>query len=300
MRTYVIVAEGDPELAAIMTETLSSCDYEVRSFLDFDEALAEMAARVPEVLIVAHEFSQCRGTELCTRVCEARGKSETPSIIFLAGARQKELPSLSARADLLLRKPLDPVSLESALEVLLRRKTRYAPVNPLTRLPAASALNREIERRRAASDSFSICYFRFERDSAKAFRKKYGELRFARMVRLAARAVHECAAALQEEASFVAHSGTPDEPEFVALTSTATAKELCGKVSVEFTTLADTLYDRKEREEGMFIMTGEKGLRESFPLVTLEVEVSDQAPQTQASPSSASDPSSSVPDPPSR
>ncbi len=288
MRTCIMVAEGDPTLAHVVTETFASGEYEVKVTPTIELAVTELERTAPDILLVADDLSGGRGMELCRKVREAAGQNRTPAIVFLLReSGLKQLAGLTACVDLWLRKPVDPILLESAVERLLQRKRRHDPANPLTKLPGPAALKREIERRRDASESYGVCSFRLSSVPIAVYRKKHGELRYTAMLKQAARTVLGCAVALGGRDAFVAHCGTADEPEFVAVVETGRSKELCEAVYEEFAAAAELLHDARERQDGYVVCPGETGDKGRVPLVTLESETSTETAQAQSSASSS-------------
>ncbi len=288
MRTCIMVAEGDPTLADVVTETFASGEYEVKVVPTIELAVAELEHSAPDILLVADDLSDGRGMELCRKARQAAGRNPATAIVFLTSdSGIKHLSGLSSCVDLWLRRPVDPILLESVVERLLQRKRRREPANPLTKLPGPAALRKEIGRRRDAAESYSVCSFRLSSVPIAVYRKKHGELRYTAMLKQAARTVQGCAVALGGRDAFVAHCGTGDEPEFVAVVESGRAKELCEAVYEEFAAAAELLHDARERQDGYAVSPGETRDRGRVPLVTLESETSTETAQAQSSASSS-------------
>ena len=284
MRTCIMVAEGDQTLADVVTETFASSEYEVKVTPTIELAVTELERSTPDILLVADDLSGGRGLELCRKVRQAAGQSRPPAIVFLTREHGiKQMAGLTACVDLWLRKPVDPILLESAVERLLQRKRMHDPANPLTKLPGPAALKREVDRRRDAAESYSVCTFRFPAVPVAVYRKKHGELRYTAMLKQAARTVMGCAVALGGKDAFVAHCGTADAPEFVAVVEAGRSNELCEAVSEEFAAAAELLHDARERQDGYAVRPGEAGDKGRVPLVTLENETRSETAQAQSS-----------------
>jgi len=289
LRTCIMLAEGDPTLADVVTETFASSEYEVKVTPTIELAVTELEHTEPDILLVADDLSGGRGMELCRKVRQAAGQSRPPAIVYLTREPGlKQLAGLTSCVDLWLRKPVDPILLESVVERLLQRKRMHDPANPLTKLPGPAALEREIARRRDAAESYSVCTFRLSPVPVAVYRKKHGELRYTAMLKQAAHTVLGCALALGGKDAFVAHCGTADQPEFVAVVETGRSKVLCEVVSDEFEAAAELLHDPREREDGYVVRPGETGDKGRVPLVTLESQTSSETAQAQSSGSSPS------------
>lgn len=273
MRTSILVAEGDPDFSEVVVETFSSSEYSVRAVSTIVDAIAEIEKETPDVVLISDELSKGNSEELCRKLHEKRGQAEMPALILLTSdSKLHQILAFNSWVDACLRRPVDPVVLESTVESIVQRRRKLAPGNPLTKLPGPAALSKETERRVALGDNFSTRSFRFEAAHASAYRRKYGELKFLTLVRLAAHTIASCALAEGEKSAFVAHRGTPDEPEFVVLIDAKRADDFERAAREEFATNAELLYDKRDRMEGNLIEVDETGKRNAVPLVSLIAE----------------------------
>ena len=274
MTTSILIAEGDPDFSEVVVETFSSNEYSVRAVSNIDDAIASIEKETPDVVLISDELSRGRSEELCRKLHEKRGQAEMPALILLTSeSKLHQILGFNSWVDACLRRPVDPVVLESTVESIVQRRKRQAPENPLTKLPGPTALSKEMERRAATGENFSVRVFRFDVTNTEAYRRKYGELKFITMVRLAAHTIASCALTHGGKGAFVAHRGTLEEPEFVVLIDAKKACDLETSACEEFGTNSELLYDKKDRMEGYLIQTDETGKRTLIPLVSLLVEV---------------------------
>jgi DNA-binding response OmpR family regulator len=273
VKTSILVAESDAALAGALVEILSSGEYDVKAVSSLEVAWAETEKEEPDVMLVSDRLSKGRGMELCRMVSHRWGRDEGPAILFLASdATRQEASDPSVHVEAWLRRPVDPILLKSAVENVLRRRKKTIPSNPLTRLPDAGALSEEIERRNASGQSFATRVFRLDAAPVEAYRMKYGELKFAGMVKLAARTIAGCALAHGGREAFVAHRGTQEEPEFVVLIDEARADGLERAICEEFDPNAEFLYDNADRAEGGLVVADGTGRKTAAPFVCMSVE----------------------------
>ena len=273
VRTSILVAEHDPDFSEVVVETFSSSEYSVRAVSSIEDAIADIDKETPDVVLISEELSKGRSEELCQKLHEKRGQAEMPALILLTSqSTLHQIVGFHSWADACLRRPVDPVVLESTVESIMQRRRRQAPANPLTKLPCQGALLKEIERRADVGENFSVRAFRFDAVQANAYRRKYGELKFVTMVRLAAHTVASCALAHGGKEAFVAHRGTPEEPEFVVLIDARKASDFVRNTREEFATNSELLYDKRDRLEGHLVETDETGTRISIPFVSLLAE----------------------------
>jgi DNA-binding response OmpR family regulator len=273
VRTSILVAEGDPDFSEVVVETFSSSEYSVRAVSSIEEAIAEIEKETPDVVLISDELSKGRSEEVCQKLHEKRGQSEVPALILLTSeSKLHQIVSFDSWVDACLRRPVDPVVLESTVESIIQRRRRQAPANPLTKLPGPAALSKEMERRAAARENSSMPVFRLDGAQVDAYRRKYGELKFLTMVKLAAHTIASCALTHGGKDAFVAHRGTLEEPEFVVLIDARKAIEFERAACEEFATNSELLYDKRDRMEGCLVETDETGKRTSIPFVSLLAE----------------------------
>jgi DNA-binding response OmpR family regulator len=273
VKTSILIADGDPDFSEIAVETFSSGEYSVRAVSSIEDAIADIDKETPDVVLISDELSKGRGEELCQKLHEKRGQAELPALILLTNeSKLHQIVGYDSWVDACLRRPVDPVVLESTVESIVQRRKRQAPANPLTKLPGPTALSREMEKRAAGGENFSARAFRFDNVLANAYRRKYGELKFLTMVRLAAHTIASCALTDGGKEAFVAHRGTMEAPEFVVLISNQKANDFERNTCEEFAANSELLYDKRDRMEGCLVETDETGKRTLIPFVSLVVE----------------------------
>lgn len=274
MTTSILIAEGDPDLAEVVIETFSSNEYSVRAVSTLEDAIASIEKEAPDVVLVSDELSKGGSEELCRKLHNKRGQADAPALILLTSeSKLHQILGFNAWVDACLRRPVDPVILESTVESIVRRRKKQAPSNPLTKLPDTLALSREMERRTSAGETFSVRTFRFDEVNADAYRRKYGELKYLTMVRLAAHTIAHCALDHGGKGAFAAHGGSTEAPEFVVLAQPEKARDVAKSACEEFDANCELLYDKKDRMEGSLVEIDEAGKKSLFPFVSLLAEV---------------------------
>ncbi|MCX5800968.1 MAG: response regulator [Candidatus Eisenbacteria bacterium] len=273
MRTSILVAESDPEFSAVVIETFSSGEYSVRAVSTLDDAIAEIERETPDVVVLSEELSEGKGQEICQRLREKKGQAEVPALILLTcESKSHQILAFNSWADACLHRPVDPVILESTVESVVQRRRKQAPANPLTKLPGPTALSKEMGRRMAAGEEFSARTFRLDTLQASAYRRKYGELKFLTMVKLAAHTIASCALVHGGKEAFVAHRGTSENPEFVVLIEANKAEGFAKATCEDFAGGSELLYDKRDRMEGQLVEIDETGKRTSIPFVSMAAE----------------------------
>ncbi len=119
MSSRVLVVEDDLHAAKLITSTLASRGYEVRTASNADSAMSSVRAWCPAVIIIDLEMPSVDGLELGRRVREA---SNVP-IIVVSGDHdgRSEVAALDSGADDYIVKPFNTDTLLARVRVALRR-----------------------------------------------------------------------------------------------------------------------------------------------------------------------------------
>jgi DNA-binding response OmpR family regulator len=111
----VLVVEDDGDLASLLEMILADAGYAVRTAADGAQALARVAERMPDAILLDMRMPVMNGWEFA-REFEARHGHAAP-IVVITAAENARLRAEEIRADAWLEKPFD---LEEALEVVER------------------------------------------------------------------------------------------------------------------------------------------------------------------------------------
>jgi two-component system response regulator MprA len=140
--TTVLIADDDQKLLKMVRRTLVYEGFQVITATNGQEALTQMQAGAPDVLILDWMMPEMDGLELLVRLREAN--NDTPVLMLTArDAVEDRVTGLNQGADDYLVKPFAPSELLARLQALLRRariSTTEAPLsfaglhlNPVTR-----------------------------------------------------------------------------------------------------------------------------------------------------------------------
>jgi diguanylate cyclase (GGDEF)-like protein len=145
---------------------------------------------------------------------------------------------------------------------------RNLDASPLTGLPGNRAIEREIVKRLAAKQAFSLCHV--DLDNFKPFADKYGYAWGSEVIKEVARLL---AARLGETAipeDFLGHIGGDD---FVIIAAPPRAEALCHRIVAEFDERIRKFYTEKDRAQGFFVGKDRKGIQQKFPLITVTIAI---------------------------
>lgn len=161
----VLVVEDDDAVRAAVDRGLGVHGFDVSSVPDAETALASVARRRPDLMIVDVGLPGISGIELCTRL---RGLDVDTPILILSARDQvgDRVAGLQAGADDYLVKPFSLDELAARLHALLRRSRHTSSA---TSVLAAGPLWIDLDRRVATVDGSRLDLSRREFDLLATF-----------------------------------------------------------------------------------------------------------------------------------
>ncbi len=118
-KTTVVAADDDPQLLRLVTRNLQMDGYEVIGASDGQQALEQIEAHMPDLVLLDLMMPKLDGFAVCQRVREF---SSLPIIILTArGADQDKIRGLDLGADDYLTKPFSVDELLARVRAVLRR-----------------------------------------------------------------------------------------------------------------------------------------------------------------------------------
>jgi DNA-binding response OmpR family regulator len=127
--TRVLVVEDDPDIAQLVVHYLDKAGFSTEVLSSGRDALAAIAARPPDLLVLDLMLPQVDGLEIC-RVARANETTSAIPIIMLTarGEESDRIVGLELGADDYLAKPFSPNELVARVRALLRRAKRASPL----------------------------------------------------------------------------------------------------------------------------------------------------------------------------
>src|SRR5438045_242979 len=118
-KTTIVAADDDPQLLRLVTRNLEFEEYEVLPASDGQQALAQIEANIPDLVLLDVMMPKMDGFTVCQRVREF---SSVPIIIVTArGQDQDKVRGLDLGADDYLTKPFSVDELLARVRSVLRR-----------------------------------------------------------------------------------------------------------------------------------------------------------------------------------
>ncbi len=127
--TRVLVVEDDPDISQLVVHYLDKAGFSTEVLSSGRDALAAIAARPPDLLILDLMLPQVDGLEICRVARSNETTSAIPIIMLTARAEESDrIVGLELGADDYLAKPFSPNELVARVRALLRRAKRASPL----------------------------------------------------------------------------------------------------------------------------------------------------------------------------
>ncbi|RRR69308.1 MAG: diguanylate cyclase [Candidatus Viridilinea halotolerans] len=261
----ILVADDDPTLCLLMSETLQDAGYEVAVAYDGDQLVRMAQDDPPDLLLIDLMMPLMDGFEAIRQLRNDTRTSHLPVIILTARSASSEVViGFESGADDYIVKPYDIDVLLARIRSQLRRAAKLPVRNPLTGLPGNVLLEAELERQISHRTAFALLYI--DLDNFKAFNDAYG---FAR----GDRAIHMLADVLSSIAprdAFLGHIGGDD---FAIVYYGEETEELCQRIIAAFDAQVRTLYDEADLQRGFLRGVDRHGMVRQFGLLSLSISV---------------------------
>jgi len=125
MSTRILIVEDDPDIAQLVAHYLAKAGYTTERIASGRDALASIAAKPPDLVILDLMLPQVDGLEVCRAVRSDKHTAAVPIIMLTARSEESErIVGLELGADDYLAKPFSPNELVARVRALLRRAQR--------------------------------------------------------------------------------------------------------------------------------------------------------------------------------
>jgi len=153
------------------------------------------------------------------------------------------------------------------LKMIVQRSQRDLGVNPTTRLPGTSIIEKEVNRQIFKGDEFALCYA--DLDDFKAYNDYYGYLYGDKLILLSSQIIREVVYKICPD-GFVGHIGGDD---FIFIIPAEKVDKVCSEVVRTFDKKVISGYKAKDLKRGYVVTRNRKGELERFPIMTLSISV---------------------------
>jgi len=230
----------------------------------------ERVLRAPPTLVVIDaETAGDEGMQLCARL---KGDAYTAIVPLVVVTNRHATDTVrkwfAAGADEVITPLFEPGEQAGRLDALVTRAQRDVAVNPSTRLPGTTEIEREIKRRMELGEFFAVCYA--DLDHFKEYNDRYSYYDGDRVIYLLSRILHDVVRGMLGKQGFVGHIGGDD---FIFVLPIESIAAVCSEVLEVFDTLVPYQYNEQDRRAGYYFGKDRRGQLHRVPLMTLSIGV---------------------------
>ncbi|GAB7080298.1 GGDEF domain-containing response regulator [Megalodesulfovibrio paquesii] len=271
---------ADPVLAALLPTLWPADVLAWQLFSHVAQAMEELYAEPPHLLLVDAHLPDGSGLELAATVKSENVYRQMPVVVALPEAEAPELLAAQlaggpewecAEVDDFLLRPFAPLELRARLNLAMARARRTLDANPLSKLPGNTSIIQKIQELVDAKAEFGLAYV--DLDNFKSFNDRYGFSRGDEALMMTARLLatvvqeQQCAASSM---SFLGHIGGDD---FVFILPATRVEAACQAVCNRFDAIVPSFYDEEDRQRRAIRSTDRQGRALEFPFMTVSIAV---------------------------
>ena len=158
MPRTILVVDDDPHIRQLLVFALGKAGLDAEEAADGEAALAAVASRQPDLVVLDINMPRLNGLEVCRRVRAAEGAAGDLPILFLS-SRDDEIDrvlGIELGADDYVVKPFSPREVVARVQAILRRTGARAPAVEDGRMLAHGRLRVDLEGWRALWDTAEV------------------------------------------------------------------------------------------------------------------------------------------------
>jgi PleD family two-component response regulator len=262
----ILYADDDEAFRELVRDFLESIGHRVRVVTGGAEALAEVRAAAPDVVLLDYRMGEPDGMAVCRTIKSDPRFGHIPVLILTGeGSIDHRLEGFDAGADDYLAKPVDGRELAARIRALLELSRRGLDRNPSSRLPGGEAIRRDFERRRDRGHALAVCHL--DLDNFKPFGDRFG-------FPVSDAVIGEVGGLLQELAErsdvFAGHIGGDD---FIVLCPPEDARAYVTQVREDLRQRLVRILPPEVVATGSYVGLDRSGETREFPLTSLSAAI---------------------------
>ncbi len=265
MKTGVLISR-DTALIAI-TERLLEGACRILSFNNMGSCLDYVYSLIPDLLVVDLTMKDSETIPILNTLKKDPIFTHLPVLAVLDESNAPPNWDSVLVEDYVWRSQLDR-DLSSRACLCILRAERVVEVNPLTRLPGNTSINRTLQQIIDKDVLFAVGYG--DLDNFKPFNDHYGFTRGDEVIKMTGRLILNIVKNSQPSGSFVGHIGGDD---FLFVMDADLIDATAEEIVATFDRIIPTFYDPTDKEAGAIMAVDRQGNPRSFPLVSLSIGI---------------------------
>jgi GGDEF domain-containing protein len=256
------------DIKARLRRALRKGEIKFLPFSDLIQLENLLHQHILDLVVIAGKGSFANELRLTRGVKQHPILSLAPLVLYHPEPKVKAvLSGLGAGADEFFHSRWNDKLVASKLRMIINRSGRDLGVNPTTRLPGTSIIEREMSRRIRKGEKFAACYA--DLDNFKAYNDYYGYHYGDSLIKMTSEIIRDVVYTSSKE-SFVGHIGGDD---FVFIIPPEKTHGICDRILKTFDRMIVRRYKKEDVLRGYIVTTNRRGKREAFPIMTLSIAV---------------------------
>ncbi len=258
-----ILIVGDTRFnRALAADTLAHAGYITTEVAEGARVFEVSNLESPDLIILDGMTAGLDALEICRRLKADPFKNHIPILLFVNENFTDKVLLLRSGADGFLTKPYAPEELTANVEALLRRSYDN---DPLTKLPSAPYVHRNVDARLTHNLPTGAVYFDIDR--FKVYNFAYGHEAGNRVLVTLARLAIE---SLPAQHAFVGHLGSDD---FLAIMTPEVVETFAQTLLERFREARGRFYRQSDLERGYIVVQDRPGGRIESKLLALSIAI---------------------------
>jgi len=263
----ILIVSSDKNLQEVLNFCFDGWGYVVYQLGSLIKDITPIKKISPGVIVVdVHSASRAK-LEICRLIKNDFMTAFIPMIILINKSQLRmQLLDLKQGVDDYLIKPPDPLDLRIRVEMAMRRAQHSFYANPLTGLPSGRIIEEILKGRLKKNTSFSFGYV--DIDNFKDFNDVYGYFNGDKVIMQTAYMLYSNIKKYGNAEDFIGHIGGDD---FVFITTTTRAKEICQNFIDMFDKISPFHYSHKDRQNRFIVAKDRTNEQKKMPLMSVSV-----------------------------
>jgi len=237
-------------------------------FSEFAQLESLIQKYILDMVVIAGDGSFSKELNLTRRLKKHPILFLVPLILYHPQPKTETiLTGFNSGADEFFYSKRDKNLFSAKLKMIIHRSKRDLGVNPTTRLPGTSIIEREISKRIMKEEEFAACYA--DLDNFKAYNDYYGYQYGDGLIKMTSEIIRDVVYSSTKN-GFVGHIGGDD---YVFVIPPEKIHYICGQIIKIFDRLIIRRYKKEDVLRGYILTANRKGKKERFPLMTLSIAV---------------------------